>query len=114
MCDHKSRFIEFFIAAPGSTSNILDYQKTQMVALVDNLPPRKYIIGDAAYVCSEYLITPFKKDKLLDVARDSYNFYISQLRMSIEMAFGNMVNRWRILKSPLQTDISTSSEVLCV
>ncbi|KAE9161337.1 hypothetical protein PF002_g32397, partial [Phytophthora fragariae] len=33
--------------------------------------------------------------------RDNYNFHVSQLRIRIEMAFGLLVNKWRIFKQPL-------------
>jgi hypothetical protein len=32
---------------------------------------------------------------------DSFNFYLSQLRIRIEMCFGLMVTKWRILTMPL-------------
>ena len=31
------------------------------------------------------------------------------------MAFGNIVNRWRILKNPLQTDLTTTTKIfMCI
>ncbi len=32
---------------------------------------------------------------------DAYNFYLSQLRITIEQAFGVLVHRWAILREPL-------------
>lgn len=32
---------------------------------------------------------------------DAYNFYLSQLRITIERAFGTLVHRWSILRGPL-------------
>ena len=32
---------------------------------------------------------------------DAYNFYVSQLRITIERAFGVLVHRWDILRRPL-------------
>ncbi|KAK1934325.1 Periodic tryptophan protein 2 [Phytophthora citrophthora] len=48
------------------------------------------------------VMAPFNKVVLVDRPdRDSYNFHVSQLRIRIEMAFGLLVNKWRILKQPL-------------
>jgi len=47
------------LAAPGGAHDIAAFQKTQFSQLVQNLPLRKFVIGDNAYVCSETLLTPF-------------------------------------------------------
>jgi hypothetical protein len=60
------------------------------------------VIGDNAYVCSENLLTPFSGQQRLESAKDSYNFYLSQLRIRIEMTFGRFVNKWGLFKRPLQ------------
>ena len=62
-------------------------------------------------------MTPFKKDELHKIpekliARDNYNFFISQLRIRIEMAFGQLVGKWRILKNPLQCRIKKCPKVI--
>ena len=35
------------------------------------------------------------------MVEDAFNFYLSQLRVTIERAFGVLVQRWAILRSPL-------------
>jgi hypothetical protein len=35
--------------------------------------------------------------------KDDYNYYQSQLRMTIECAFGMLVHRWSILRKPMPT-----------
>jgi hypothetical protein len=47
-------------------------------------------------------------------AQDVYNFYFSQLRIQIEMAFGLPVNKWGVLQKPLKLDISKASHVIHV
>ena len=50
-----------------------------------------------------------------EVFKDAYNFYLSQvLRIGIEMAFGLLCNKWRILQRPLQVNIKNAGKVfLC-
>jgi hypothetical protein len=42
---------------------------------------------------------PFKGSQM--GYNDAYNFYISQLRITIERYFGVLVHRWAILRAPL-------------
>ena len=43
---------------------------------------------------------PIKKGKL-EPHEDGYNYYLSQLRVTIECSFGVLVNRWSLLRRPL-------------
>jgi hypothetical protein len=61
-----------------------------------------WIAGDAAYLCDNYLLTPFTKaqthDQELGLRRDAFNFYHSSLRMHVEQSFGIMVARFGIFR----------------
>ena len=80
------------------------------------------MIGDNAYINTFWLLTPFNKaEKGSDIHRygyevtyyrnylhisyccfrDAYCYYVSQLRIRIEMAFGLLTMRWQIFKKPL-------------
>jgi hypothetical protein len=49
----------------------------------------------------------------LDPVNDAYKFYLSQvLRICIEMACGRLVNKWRILWSPMLGSLSTISKAI--
>jgi hypothetical protein len=47
-----------------------------------------WIAGEAAYLCDNYLLTPFTKAQThyqeLGIRRDVFNFYLSSLRMHVE------------------------------
>lgn len=103
VCDAKLRFIYVAVAAPGGTNDIQAYRQSSLPSKVINLPLGKYLIGDNAYTCTEHLITPFAGEDRRNVQRDAYNFYVSQLRIRIEMAFGRLTGKWRILRQPLQS-----------
>jgi DDE superfamily endonuclease len=65
-----------------------------------------------------HLLVPFKKDEINRnnprerEAKESYNFYLSQLRIRVEMAFGMLVNKWWIFKSPLMHNTTKASAII--
>ena len=69
-------------------------------------------MGDAAYPLLETLLIPFTGSQQDNVDNDAFNFYMSQLRIRIEMTFGRLVNKFRILKRPLETKLQKSSKVI--
>lgn len=111
VCDSKSRFIFFAVAAPGSSSDIRALRQTSLPQFVDSLPTGRYLIGDCAYVPTEHMLTPFGGSQKAIPVNDNYNFYLSQLRIKIEQAFGLMTTKWRRLRSPLQVSLKTASRV---
>jgi hypothetical protein len=108
VCDYRSRFTFFAVAAPGKCADQLAFERTSLPTLMEALPIGKYLVGDAAYSVSEKMLVPFTGSQ----QNDAYNFCLSQLRIRIEMAFGLMSNKWRILRTPLQTSLKTSARIL--
>jgi hypothetical protein len=47
------------------------------------------------------MVTPFPA--VGSGLKDDYNYYQSQLRITIECAFGMLVHRWSILRKPMPT-----------
>ena len=83
--------------------------------MIQKLPPRRFVISDNAYVCSETLLTPFSANEKKDPAKDAFNFYLSQLRICIEQTFGLMSGKWRILRQPLQMKLKNAAKVfMCI
>jgi len=81
------------------------------MAWIESLPPWYFVAGDNAYVCTEHLLTPFMRCKCLNPENDSFNFFLSQLRVCIEMAFGRLVTKWRTLCSSLEVPLAKSGYV---
>jgi DDE superfamily endonuclease len=86
-CDRHGRFVFASLAAPGGANDIAAFRRTGLSDLIEALPIGKYVVGDNAYICTEHLLTPFSGDQRNDNAKDAYNFYLSQLRIRIEMTF---------------------------
>ena len=74
-------------------------------------PEEFYLVGDAGYVCSDKLLTPYP-GRDLDKKLDAYNFYQSQLRIRVEQSFGLFVGRWGILWSPLRLSLEKQTAIL--
>ncbi|OWY95811.1 hypothetical protein PHMEG_00034089, partial [Phytophthora megakarya] len=111
VCDHECRFIFFAVAAPGSSSDVNAFSRTQLASYVDRLSDNRYLIGDA-YTPSEHMLTPIGGVRGKNSASDNYDFFVSQLRIKIEQAFGRLSNKWRFLKSPIQLNLRNASKAV--
>ena len=61
--------------------------------------------------CIENFLTPFCGNTLSIPENDAYNFYLSQLHICVEMAFGlHNTKRW-ILCTPLEVELAESGNV---
>jgi hypothetical protein len=104
-CDHLCRFNFIGVAGPGVMSDRDAINQIKLGKLVENLPMGYVAIGDAAYTASEQL-APIYYGRLGKIARYSnYNYYASQCRIRIEMAFGLLKTKWLILNSPVRSPV---------
>ena len=69
------------------------------------------IFGDNAYVNSPRMIVPYYRAQA-GTAEDNFNFFQSQLRMSIECTFGMLVNRFGILHAPLPFSLRSNIDLV--
>ena len=106
MCDADCRFLFFCIAAPGKTNDAVAIRKTSLLPWLDALPPGFFVAGDCAYTLTEHMITPYSGPQRYLAKCDNFNFFLSQLRIRIEMAYGLMVTKWSILHTPINTKLS--------
>ena len=91
ICDANLRFLYFGVCAPGGCNDSRALRKcTKLCKWIDTLPEDYYIIGDNAYALSNRLLIPFRGKKKRQRYERTYNFYLSQLRIRIEMAFGRL------------------------
>ncbi len=114
LVDCHLRFLYAGIVAGGRSSDYKSYQKSSLLDWVENLPPMYFVVGDNAYVCTEHLLTPFCGNNHAIPDNDAYNFYLSQLRIRVEMAFGLLKTKWRSLRLPLQLPLKDAALVFHV
>ena len=91
MCNHKCRFMMFEVVAPGRCPGNMAIEKLdKFIAWLNDLPTSDdlddcyFIVSDCAYSCNRKVATPFRGSQKAIKVNDSYNFYLSQLRIKIE------------------------------
>jgi hypothetical protein len=113
LCDHTLKFRYVCIAGPGKTNDNKAFDRcTNLHAWLRTLPSSYFIVGDNAYSLSNQILTPFKGQQKQDVYNSSYNFYLSQLRIRVEMAFGRMTTKFRIMRTKMYCSLETQSRVI--
>ena len=108
-CDHMCRFRWANIRHPGLTSDYLAFATSDLGVLLERegnniLKPGYTMVGDNAWVPRLWMAVPIP-GHCISGTDDAYNFYHSQVRITIERAFGIFVHRWGILRRPLSVSI---------
>ena len=105
-CDSHRRVTWMSLSHPGACPDVIAYKQSSMYQALERglLPEQFFFIGDNAYPPTDQMLTPFNRSGLKGdpQKRDSYNFYLSQLRINIECVFGILVNRFPILQQELK------------
>ena len=112
MCNADCRFIFLCLAAPGKTNDSVAIRKTLLPAWLDALPPGYFTAADCAYSITEHLVAPYSGPQQYIEAYDNFNFYLSQLRIRIEMAFGLLVTKWQILHTLINVKLKNLKKLL--
>ena len=60
-----------------------------------------YIVGDSAYSLKGFLLTPYD-NALPSSKEDSFNYFLSRMRIYVECTFGEVDRRWGIFWRPLE------------
>jgi hypothetical protein len=75
------------------------------------LPSPYYYLGDCAYPLAPHCITPFV-GSAISAEQDAFNFYHSQLRITVERCFGIFVNVFGIFHAPLSFSIKVCVQIV--
>uniref|UniRef100_A0A672I755 Putative nuclease HARBI1 n=1 Tax=Salarias fasciatus TaxID=181472 RepID=A0A672I755_SALFA len=97
ICDSDGRFLDIFVAYPGSVHDTRVMKNSTFYRAQAYPPPGFILVGDGGYPCSETpitLITPYK-EPVHERTERRFNFHHSKARSIIERAFGMMKTRWR-------------------
>ncbi|KAK3275054.1 hypothetical protein CYMTET_16796 [Cymbomonas tetramitiformis] len=98
--DADARFRWFTATAQGSCRDSTAWQMTALAGAlkVAGLRLGCWIAADDAYGNSDYLLCPYP-GRRLDIPEDSFNYFQSKCRITIERAFGILVARWQICEN---------------
>jgi hypothetical protein len=110
-CDSFCRFQYMGVAGPGNMPDRDAANACALSGLISNLPGNYVTILDAAYSPDTHACPLYYGVDRKNPFCDNFNYYGSQCRIRIEMAFGLMYQKWGILWRPLRVDID---RVKCV
>ena len=66
------------------------------------------------FPCYNKLLTTYPGTNL-ECKKVIFNYYLSQIRVKIEQAFGFMTNKWLILDSPIKTTVAHAYHlIMCI
>lgn len=80
--------------------------------IVDTLHMGLYIVGNIAYTLTKHLLIPFTGSDKNNISKDTFNYYLSKVRICVEMAFGQLVNKFQILKRNMKGSMEAASAIL--
>ena len=111
--DYKFMFVSARHA--GGTHHSTTFQASVLYdALLQNLLPSWIrIAADDAYSNGGYILTPYSGPNLSQV-KESFNFFLSSCRITIEQAFGILISRFSIFLSPLRYSLKTDTLIIMV
>ena len=115
VCDARCRFLYFGVTSPGSTHDSRAFARCEILQQwIESLPNNYFLVGDNAYPLSNKLLIPYKGAEKRQKYKDVFNFYLSQMRTTIERSFGILNQKWRIFKSNLPYCLEKDSKICMV
>jgi DDE superfamily endonuclease len=105
VADHNCRFVFLAVSGPGVMGDREAIGETMLKDLIEGLPFGVCVIGDAAYCPTEHMVPVYAGLAKLQRKYDNFNFYASQLRIRVKMAFGIMTMKWGILSHPISCKV---------
>jgi DDE superfamily endonuclease len=93
-------------------ADALAFDSSKLKRILDELPVSFVILDDNGYRPTERVITPYCGADGLDRDNMTFNFYLSQLRIRIEMCFGLLRTKWGILQEKQKCSLETITAVI--
>jgi hypothetical protein len=102
-------FITYSSTCTGSANDIMAFHASHLPDMYSRYPSPYYVVGDSAYPDHDFMLTPSSAESQ---SHDVYNFFHSQLRITIERSFGILNTVCGILQKPLKFGVAKSCKVV--
>ena len=114
VCQSDLRFIAVTCKHVGCTNDAIAFETSSLRDVCLSLPFPYHWIGDNAYTLTDSMIVPYPGQNLHKTHPylEAFNFYQSQLRITVECAFGVLVRRWGILWKAMEYDLDFQFEIV--
>ena len=114
-CDGNCKFTHISMKVCASTHDGTAYVLTGLSQRISEgkLAEWAHVVLDDAYVCSNQELSPWR-GKNLTPEKDTFNYFLSLHRQTIERAFGMLVRRWGILWRALRFGVKINSRIISV
>ena len=114
VCQSDSQFVAVTCKHVGCTNDSIALETSCLKTVCQSLPFPYHWIGDNAYTLTESMIVPFPGPNLHKSQPyfGAFNFYQSQLRITIECAFGVLVRRWGILWKAMEYGLDFQFQIV--
>ncbi|XP_054645638.1 uncharacterized protein si:ch211-121a2.4 isoform X1 [Dunckerocampus dactyliophorus] len=64
---------------------------------INRIPVNLFLLGDPAYPLMDWLMKDYIRSPNITPEQESFNVYLSSARTTVEIAFGRLKSRWRVL-----------------
>jgi len=116
ICNHKKQLMDVSIVYGASASDHMSFEVSEIrlntLSQLNFLVEGLCLFGDNSYVNTKFMATPYPNVGS-DSEKDSYNFYHSQLRITVEGAFGLFTQRWGFLRKNDSSTLHAEKDYVC-
>ena len=120
--DVQYLFRDTYANTPGSAHDAAVFRRSPLSTIIEQRMPKRdimingitiplHILGDPAYPLSSKIIKGYV-GRSLTPEEESFNVYLSKARMCVEIAFGRLKSRWRILKKRMGLNYEMAPKVI--
>lgn len=108
-----THIIDYFIGWPGSSNDARTFQHSPVRQEIHQLHTQYgfRLIGDSAYPCTDFLLTPYKGRNLC-VWKRQFNRRLSKLRQCVERTFGTLSRRWQRINYINSVKMDTTAKLI--
>ena len=82
--------------------------------VVRGLPVQYFIGGDNANPLLQRVLVPFSRGEMHNKTNRTYNFYLLQLWIHIEMAFGLLMQKWLVVADTMKYSNKINAQLIAV